>query len=318
MGLERVLGEEVLELCCMFSEEPAPLLLYDELALGIVLAKPGLVLGLLLALLLIHFPPQVNEPLRLTFVLLHLHPSFVLVHLLDPVVLGKLGEQLLADLLLLRERRTGLLLLHPHLEEIGVLHILPVLQLLPHLDFLAPSSFSLQLLQMQVVTQKLQLLRFLVLGLHLPDHGIQDLLLVQLGLLLLLLKPPLLLSLVTGVSFDPLVLIHFGPLHGLLFGFLLRHELVEYFARLLLLVHPSCLLVGILDGDLVNELLDLISFLQVLGQGLFSLRLFHRYLLLVDVLHTLALLGFLNRQLVLELHVLESFVLHVLCNFLLL
>mmetsp|Transcript_80052 Transcript_80052/g.235471 ORF Transcript_80052/g.235471 Transcript_80052/m.235471 type:complete len:462 (+) Transcript_80052:218-1603(+) len=317
-GLERVLREEVLELRRVLPEQPAPLLLDDDLALGVVLAEHRLAVRLLLALRLVHLAPQVYEALGLALVLLDLHPPLVLVHLLEPVVLGELRQELLADLLLLRLQRRGSLLLHLHLEDVRVLHVLPVLEPLPHLDLLAAPGLRLELLQVQVVAQLLQLLRLLVLRLHLPDHRIQHLLLLDFGPLLLLRQPPLLLALIPSVGLNPLVLVKFCLLHGLLFGLLLHHELAQDLARLPLLVHPGGELLGVLVRDLLDELLDLVLLLEVLRQGLLPRGLLHGDLLLVDVLDPHSLAGLLYGELVLQLDVLEPLVLHVLSNLLLL
>mmetsp|Transcript_57086 Transcript_57086/g.183444 ORF Transcript_57086/g.183444 Transcript_57086/m.183444 type:complete len:465 (-) Transcript_57086:22-1416(-) len=301
----------------MLLEQPPPLLLDDELALRLLLVELLLLPGLPPALLLVHLAPQLDEPLGLALVLLDLHAPLLLVHLLYAVVLGKLPQQLLADLLLLLPSCCGLLLFHLHLESVGVLHLLPVLQLLAHLDLLAAPRFGLELLQVQVVPEQLQLLRLLALGLHLADHRVQDLELLTLGLRLFLLQPLLTLALLAGIGLNPVILFNLGLLHGLLLDFLLRHKLLQDLACLLLLVQPGMSFVRVLLRNLFDQLLDLVFLLQVLCHGFLPLRLLHGNLLLVDVLDTLPLLALLDAELVLELHVLEPLVRHVLRDLLL-
>mmetsp|Transcript_106785 Transcript_106785/g.334034 ORF Transcript_106785/g.334034 Transcript_106785/m.334034 type:complete len:471 (+) Transcript_106785:462-1874(+) len=297
----------------MLLEQPPPLLLNDDLALRFLLMEFLLLPGLLPALQLVHLASQLDEPLGLALVLLDLHAPLLLVHLLYAVVLGKLPQQLLADLLLLLPSCCGLLLFHLHLESVGVLHLLPVLQLLTHLDLLATPCFGLELLQMQVVPEQFQLLRLFVLGLHLANHSIKDLELFTLGLRLFLRQPLLTLALLAGVGLNPVVLFDLGLLHGLLLDFLLRHKLLQDLACLLLLVQPGMSFVRVLLRNLFDQLLDLVFLLQVLCHGFLPLRLLHGNLLLVDVLDTLPLLALLDAELVLEFHVFKSFIRHVLC-----
>mmetsp|Transcript_70058 Transcript_70058/g.182439 ORF Transcript_70058/g.182439 Transcript_70058/m.182439 type:complete len:403 (-) Transcript_70058:322-1530(-) len=316
-AFERALRQEVLEVRGMLRDEPPPLLLDDDLPLGLLLLELGMAFALGLALLLVHLPTQLDEPVRLALMQLGLHPALVLVHLLDPIVLGELLHQLPADELLLIALLRDLLVLEPHLVHIGVLHLLLVLQLLPHLHLLASAALSLELLEVQVVAEELQLLGLLVFRLHLAQHAVQDTLLLFFDLLFLGGQSLLVGALVRGVLLDAPELLLLVTLHGLLLVLLVDHELPQGGLGLRLLLVACLLLHLILGRDFVHKLLDLVLLLHVLLHGILPRRLLHRDLLLVDGLDTLTLLVLLHVQFVLQLYVLQALVLHVLRDVLL-
>mmetsp|Transcript_59013 Transcript_59013/g.191074 ORF Transcript_59013/g.191074 Transcript_59013/m.191074 type:complete len:303 (-) Transcript_59013:677-1585(-) len=293
-AFERALRQEVLEVRGMLRDEPAAFLLDDDLALRLLHLELGVAGTFGLSLLLVHLAAQLDEAVRLTLVLLGLHPALVLVHLLDAVVLGELLHELRADLLLLVALLANLLFLEPHLVDISVLHLLLVLQLLPHLHLLAAAALCLELLEVQVVAEELQLLGLLALRLHLAEHGVQDALLLFLDLLLLGGQPLLARALVCGVLLDAPELLLLSTLHCLLLFLLVDHELPERGLRLLLLFAACLRLHLVLGRELVHKLLDLVLLLHVLLHGILPRRLLHRDLLLVDGLDTLALLVFLD------------------------
>mmetsp|Transcript_41370 Transcript_41370/g.118280 ORF Transcript_41370/g.118280 Transcript_41370/m.118280 type:complete len:303 (+) Transcript_41370:484-1392(+) len=293
-AFERALRQEVLEVRGMLRDEPAAFLLDDDLALRLLHLELGVAGTFGLSLLLVHLAAQLDEAVRLALVLLGLHPALVLVHLLDAVVLGERLHELRADLLLLVTLLTNLLFLEPHLVDISVLHLLLVLQLLPHLHLLASAALRLELLEVQVVAEELQLLGLLVFRLHLAQHAVQDTLLLFLDLQLLGGQPLLEGALVHGVLLDAPELLLLVTLHGLLLVLLVDHELPQGGLGLRLLLIACLLLHLILGRDFVHKLLDLVLLLQVLLHGILPRCLLHRDLLLVDGLDTLALLVFLD------------------------
>mmetsp|Transcript_41552 Transcript_41552/g.130963 ORF Transcript_41552/g.130963 Transcript_41552/m.130963 type:complete len:256 (-) Transcript_41552:49-816(-) len=74
-----------------------------------------------LLLLLVHLATLLDEPLDLAFVLQHLHPPPLRIHLLDTLVLGKLGEHSLSEFFFFRLLLLQLLQLQLLLVFVGCL-----------------------------------------------------------------------------------------------------------------------------------------------------------------------------------------------------
>merc|ERR550514_1310190 len=188
-AFDNALWQEVLELGRVLAEKPLALF-FDDLHALLFEIRDLLVLAhLATALLFEHQPSSLDQLLDLALVLLDLHATLSLVHLLDAVVLRELGEQLRPQLLLFVALHPHLLLLRSHLLLVRPKHLRAVLiALLLSLSLLF-TELRFVLLMVELIAQVLELFGFLALGLHLTDHGKEDALLLLLDALLLRLDP---------------------------------------------------------------------------------------------------------------------------------
>mmetsp|Transcript_2675 Transcript_2675/g.4679 ORF Transcript_2675/g.4679 Transcript_2675/m.4679 type:complete len:255 (-) Transcript_2675:625-1389(-) len=254
----------------MFPQQPTPFLLDDGLPLICICTQRVLLFALLRARELVHFTAKLHQSFGFALVLLHLHAALVLADLFQAIVLGELLHELLAHLGLILPRAHHLLLLASHLNEVRVLHLLPIFQLLAHPHLVEAARFSLELLEVQLVAQDLQLLGFLVLGLHFAQHGVENASLLLFLFLAFTLHAFLALALVAGELLDALVLCALFGFDLLLVGLLFQHELLQHLARLHLFLRARFRLLGVFIGDLGHQLLNLLSFLDVFLQSLFT------------------------------------------------
>merc|ERR1719487_195030 len=126
-AFDNALWQEILELGSVLAEE-ALAFFFDDLHTLLFEIRDLLVLAHLAAALLFeHQPPGLHQLLDLALVFLDLHATLGLVHLLDAVVLGELGEQLRPQLLLFLALHPHLLLLRSHLLLVRPEHLRAVL-----------------------------------------------------------------------------------------------------------------------------------------------------------------------------------------------
>mmetsp|Transcript_41556 Transcript_41556/g.130995 ORF Transcript_41556/g.130995 Transcript_41556/m.130995 type:complete len:397 (-) Transcript_41556:335-1525(-) len=170
------------ELPCCFPQD-ALTLLFDELPQGLGSSLLFfLLLQLRLLLLLVHLATLLDEPLDLAFVLQHLHPPPLRIHLLDTLVLGKLGEHSLSEFFFFRLLLLQLLQLQLLLVFVGCHHLHPVSQSLLKSSLVRQHSSLLRLLVREF---DLQLEHLFLLRLS-PQNVLGDLL--EDSILLLLLR----------------------------------------------------------------------------------------------------------------------------------
>mmetsp|Transcript_10926 Transcript_10926/g.13631 ORF Transcript_10926/g.13631 Transcript_10926/m.13631 type:complete len:226 (-) Transcript_10926:37-714(-) len=221
-------GQKFLELSSMFAQQPTSLFFNDGLPGVFVLSQRFLLVSLFFARQLVHFTAQLYQAFGFALVLLHLHAALVLADLFQAIVLGEFFHQLLTHLRLVFARTRHLLFLAFHLNEIGVLHLLTILQLLTHPHLIQASGFSLELFEVQLVAQDLQLLGFLILGLHLAQHGVENAQLLLLLFLSFLFLAFLACALVPGELLDAFVLRALFGFDLFLVGFLFQNELLQH------------------------------------------------------------------------------------------